>query len=196
MPKQSSPVFLGVGAAFLLWLLGRNKQQDTGDTTGTITKITLSQFSKGPGDYLGLVVTWVPNTLDRLGKPITWDYRVKGFLYINGIDTGQIIGSNLIDAAAQPSGVTVDSIISAGSTLQASATNFLGPFAVPPRDVIAYGLQYDLQAKVTIEVAKSSIDGTPTAEYLEKAVGVSNTLIINQDWSAKPSVSITGASVT
>lgn len=176
-------------AAGALWLLSRSRA-DTEHTVefaeGSIKFITLRQ-GKRPGDSLILIVGWTPSTVNFLNQPIAWDYRVAGDLLFE--ETGQPILHAEYNFDALPNkvgGTPFETVISSSS----------GPFKVPPRD-LSYGTQYFLQAKVTIYAKDSDIDGKPIpGKYSEKDARLSNALLINQDQSAKPSVTITGSTVS
>lgn len=173
-----------------------SRKGGTGDTTGTIKYIRLEQLgAKGPGAYLGLTVLWTPNTLSYQGLPIPWTYRVLGSLHLDAT-SNLSLAETVIEEPNRESGTDVETLVSSGSTLQAGISGIFGPFAVPSRSINAYGAQYYLQAKIVIQAAVSDIDGKPTATFQEKDVGISNRLLINQDFSAKPSVTIQGAIVS
>lgn len=197
MAKERSGLgLLALGAlAAGAYLLSR--KGGTGDVTGTIKYIRLEQIgAKGPGAYLGLTVLWTPNTANYQGLSIPWTYRVLGSLHLNDVGNVPLTEPVVLEEPNRVSGIDVETLVSSGSTLQAGISGVLGPFAVPSRSVVAYGAQYYLQAKIVIQAAVSDVDGKPTATYKEEAVGVSNRLLINQDFSAKPSVTIQGATVS
>ena len=177
MRNQHGLMLLAAGAVSL-WLLSRKKTQDTGDTTGTIKFIRLSQ-DKMPSAFLGLLVVWTPSTVDFFGKPIPWNYQIRSELFL--ADTGAPIIADTTEVLTLPSGSDVTTDLSSAS---------FGPLQVPARDILAYGRAYELQAKVEIQAALSDVDGQPTNEYSVKATGVSNPLLINQDLTARPDVSI------